>query len=259
MVDSGGESGLMGLLQGADFPAISSLNAFGGKQPGQAYADIVQSRTLLTRLLTLRRQGNSSEQYFAAFAPKSGSPAKRIEKAVKRLRSSIETDFNARTGMLTIKVESDNPGLSSEVANQLSEQLRLFDSITRRSQASDAATFIGARLAEAAANLSKAEAAQARFREANARIGNAPLLLLEDKRLTRQVELNEQIHALLTREYEMARIQEKKDTPVFTVVDSAIPPVRPAGLHPLIVAALAAGMASLAALFIAVAYSLRRA
>jgi len=259
LLESSGDNGVLSLLQGADFPAISSMAALSGKQPGQAYAEILQSRSLLTRLLQLPRPSKASETYFGSFAPQAGTPEKRMEKAVKRLRSSIEADFNPRSETLSIKVTNDDRVLASEVANQLSLELSDFNSKTRRTRASDASIFVRARLEEASGDLDRAEGALASFRSANARIGNAPLLLLQEKRLERRVLLAEQIHTLLTREYEMARIQEKKETPVFTVVDEAIPSVRPAGLHPVIAAGVAAIVTGVAALFIAAAYSLRRA
>ena len=259
LVDSGSQSvDLLSAFRGRDFPAIGSLDPFGGREAGNTYAEILQSREVLTHLLRLKRPSTESPAYFDAFAPKWGSTGKRVEKAVKALRSAIEVDYQSRNGMLTITVTTDDRELSSEVANQLALELQRFDSDVRKSRTSDAVVFVNERLKEAAQDLSVAEANLARFRASNARIGNAPHLELEEKRLERRVRLNEETYALLARELEMTRIQEKRENPVFSVVDRAIPSVRPAGLHPIIAAALASGLFAIVTLFLVAAFAARR-
>jgi uncharacterized protein involved in exopolysaccharide biosynthesis len=44
--------------------------------------------------------------------------------------------------------------------------------------------------------------------------------------LEREVETRSELYRLLAREYESARIEEKRDTPTFTIVDPPRPPVR---------------------------------
>src|SRR6185436_6731169 len=79
---------------------------------------------------------------------------------------------------------------------------------------------------EAEQALSRAEQSLTHFREANLRIGNSPQLQLELARLEREVETRSELYRLLARQFEMARIEEKRDTPTFSIIDPARPPVR---------------------------------
>lgn len=57
-------------------------------------------------------------------------------------------------------------------------------------------------------------------------IGALPPMALEFARLLRNVKIQEQVHALLTSQYEEARIRENRDTPTLEVLDRATPPFR---------------------------------
>ena len=60
---------------------------------------------------------------------------------------------------------------------------------------------------------------------------DSPLLTFEYSRLSRQVQLRQEVYQTLTKAHEEARIAEVRDTPVLTVIDSALAPVRPSGPH----------------------------
>ena len=62
------------------------------------------------------------------------------------------------------------------------------------------------------------------FRERNLRIGNAPRLLLEEGRLNRAVREQEEVYLTLRRQYELAKIEERRDVPVINVLDAAVVP-----------------------------------
>jgi uncharacterized protein involved in exopolysaccharide biosynthesis len=54
-------------------------------------------------------------------------------------------------------------------------------------------------------------------------VANVPEVQTELLRLTRDVKVQESLFALLTQQYEQAKIQEAKDTPVVQVLDPAVP------------------------------------
>lgn len=51
-----------------------------------------------------------------------------------------------------------------------------------------------------------------------------PDLGLQLARFTREVNIQETTYELLTKEYELAKIEEAKDTPTIQILDKAIPP-----------------------------------
>jgi uncharacterized protein involved in exopolysaccharide biosynthesis len=58
---------------------------------------------------------------------------------------------------------------------------------------------------------------------------DSPLLNFEYSRLNRQVMLRQEVYQSLVKAHEEARIAEVRDTPVLTVIDSAVAPVSPSG------------------------------
>lgn len=253
LLDGGSDpSGLLALAQGADF--LSNLSqSFGRSSSGHTYKGIVESRTLLTAVL---QRSSGSTLLLAVFSKEEDTRDEQLENAVRRLRKAVKTDYDAKSSLLTITVRHRDPNVAADVANHMVEQLRQFDSTVRTSRATDAVRFVHERLSESSKELAGAEARFVAFRESNARIGNSPRLLLQEKRIEREVRLSEEIFALLARELEMARIQEKKETPVFTIVDTALPPVKRAGLSPLVAAVLGGGLAGVGGLFLGMAQGL---
>ncbi len=198
-----------------------------GAQPNRAamYPDIVRSRRLLERLLATR------------FAPSRGTPAplidliqrpgptlSRLELAVKKLRRSVDATLDRRTGVLTLRVRSRDPGIAAGVANALFALLQDYTVHSMASQAGENRKFIEGRLADARRDLARAEDALRMFRENNLRFGNSPHLLLQQGRLLRDMRAQEEIFLTLTRQYELAKVEEQRDVPVLNVLDAAAEP-----------------------------------
>jgi len=59
-------------------------------------------------------------------------------------------------------------------------------------------------------------------------IKKLPNLALQYGRLFREVEIQNKIFAILTEQYEMAKIEEARDVPTVQVLDEAVPPIRKA-------------------------------
>lgn len=70
------------------------------------------------------------------------------------------------------------------------------------------------------------EQARAELAALDRQIGELPPLSVEFARLLREVKVQEQVHALLTAQFEEARIRENRDTPTLEILDPAVPPER---------------------------------
>ena len=207
---------------------------------GHAYSEIAQSRTILEGVLKKPDAAHPNLTYFDRYAPKRGSVLQRQEMAVAMLKEDLSVRFDTRSSLFHIKVSASDAVAAADIANQLVAELRRFNVESRQTKARDAVNFIAGRVSEAQTALTTAESQLAVFRERNARIGNAPELELQQKRLERSVRFNEDAYALLSRQFELARIQEKKDAPVFSVVEPAIPPAKPAKFSAILAAVVAA-------------------
>lgn len=87
-----------------------------------------------------------------------------------------------------------------------------------------------AQIAELKANLKTLEEGERGRAVASNRVfiagARLPDLALQYARLLRDAKARDTVYALLTQQYEMARIQEAKDTPTVQVLDVAVPPDR---------------------------------
>jgi uncharacterized protein involved in exopolysaccharide biosynthesis len=89
----------------------------------------------------------------------------------------------------------------------------------RTAQARENREFVEGRYKEAQSELSKNENALGSFRESNRSFNNSPDLAITEGRLYRAVRVQEEVFLELTRQYELARIEEQKATPVVEVLD----------------------------------------
>jgi uncharacterized protein involved in exopolysaccharide biosynthesis len=164
--------------------------------------------------------------------------ARRREAAVRKLGRSIELGYSTKDNILRIAARHRDPRVAADVISALVVELTSFNAHVRGSRAREGAQFVGERFGEARSGLATSEQRLLSFQESNVRIGNAPELHLLQRRLEREVRLSEELFALLAKQVEFARIEEKRETPVFTVIDHPGVPAAPDRLSPLLAAVL---------------------
>jgi uncharacterized protein involved in exopolysaccharide biosynthesis len=155
--------------------------------------------------------------------PGPASP-QRTERAIDRLRRRFDIALDRRTNLLRLGVTDRDPVLAAAVANAACESLQELVMHAMMTQAGANRRFVETRLEQARGELTSAEAALQAFREGNRHVDESPRLLLEQGRLVREVRTREEVLVALTREYEMARVDENRDVPVLNVLDAAQPP-----------------------------------
>lgn len=234
-------SSLLSLAQSSDILPGGILPGQSRKENGYSYTSIITSRSTLSDLLAHPTGRSPNETYLSVFSPGSGTPQRKLEVAMGRLKKAIATRFDQRSGLFQISVTHESPVIATGIANLLALELRRFNTDVRTTRARDAVGFVADRLQESKQSLTVSENELAAFKSANARIGNAPELLLRQSRLEREVHFNENIYALLSRQYELAQIQAKNETPVFTIMDPAMEPTRPHRM-PRVLTGLIAGL-----------------
>src|SRR5205823_5665849 len=209
--------------------------ALGGEasQSPQFYADLIESRELMERVL-VARYPRSSEQ---GVAPDSATlleildqggdnSADSLYKGVKKLTKLVSTSVDRKTDVVELDVDAHDRVLAALVASRFLAYLNDFNAKTRQSQARERRKFTEDRLAQAEADLRRAEEELKVFYQRNRSWQQAPQLVFEEGRLRRQVDVRQEVYLTLRREYETARIDEANDTPVLTVIDHPIPPAR---------------------------------
>ncbi len=196
------------------------------------YFELLQSRELLTRLATSTfdnprtPEPDDSTSLLDILVRRSKSQADAIEKGIRRLRRTTRVTPDQRTNLVTMVVDSRWPDLSAAIANRAVELVALFNLEQRQSRAGELRRFLEARVAEGLHDLEAAENEIRVFYEQNRLLQDSPTLVLEEGRLRRRVSLANQLYIELSSELETAKIDEVNDTPVITIVDRAVPPVR---------------------------------
>jgi len=232
--------------------------ALGGEasQSPQFYADLIESRELMERVLRARYP-RSSEQGVSADSATlleildqgGDNSADSLYKGVKKLTKLVSTSVDRKTDVVELDVDAHDRVLAALVANRFLAYLNDFNAKTRQSQAGERRKFTEDRLAQAEADLRRAEEELKIFYQRNRSWQQAPQLVFEEGRLRRQVDVRQEVYLTLRREYETARIDEANDTPVITVIDPPIPPARkskPKRVLWVIAGAVLGGVASVA-------------
>jgi len=146
-----------------------------------------------------------------------------FEKGLEFFLDHMFLNVDNNTGILNLTLESIEPNLAADIANLLVIQLNKYNLKTRRSIAKEKFIFIEKRLEESESELLLSEDKLKIFLSKNRKF-NSPELLFEQGRLQRQLEISQQIYLTVRKEFELARIEEIRDTPVINVLDKAEPP-----------------------------------
>jgi tyrosine-protein kinase Etk/Wzc len=201
---------------------------------------------------------NSPRPLLDILKVKGKSVEERLQRGALQLRSRIKVTSDKPTGIVTLEVDMGDPRLAAAVANHLVKELNQFNLERRQSQSRAQRIFTGERLAEAENDLREAERAELAFLQRNRDYSSSPLLTYEEGRLNRDVQVKQELFLTLSKAHTEARIAEVRDTPVLTVVDSAVAPFRRARPQRTIGVIIAAILGTLVGIVIAYIVDFRR-
>jgi uncharacterized protein involved in exopolysaccharide biosynthesis len=192
-----------------------------GTNSPQFYADLLLSREILRDVVRSNYQVPERKGFagdLVAYYKISGSDRDdETSRAVTAVRGRINA-LADRNGIVQLDFRSDSPTLSLLVVNRLLDLVNDFNLRRRQSQARAERTFVEQRLALSKQELTASEDALAAFVERN-RTSQTPMLLAEEQRLRRELNLRQTIFLTLSQSYETAKIEEVRSTPVVTVLE----------------------------------------
>ena len=171
-----------------------------GQSP-QFYEDLLRTSTILRRAVeseyqlpagTGQARSGTLIQYWKLDEEKVPTPAWR--RGVDRLRGSLATTVRRETGIIELKVYSDNPLIAEQVGTRLLELLNDYNLEVRQTRAREESRFIGGRLNEAQTELRAAEDALESFLRGNRDFRNSPDLTFQHDRLQRQVTARQEVY-----------------------------------------------------------------
>ena len=217
--------------------ALASIGAqFGlaipGSDPAQSpafYTDLLTSEVLLRQVAQRRYKvtpDGAAISLADLYEVGGSTPAAREDNAIRELRKDITTAANAKTGVVRFSVRAENPLLAQTLGTELLRSLESFNNQRRRSTARAERQFTEQRLREVSAQLARAEDRLLAFRARNREFSETSGLLLEETRLQREVSLLTQLTSSLAQAFEQARIDEVRNTPLVSPIESPSLPVR---------------------------------
>ena len=221
-------AGLAGVAaqDGVSLPGSANPNS------PQFYADLLQSRRVLvpvalTAYAVATDSGPAQMTLVEWYAEDEPDEGKALEETLKTLRSDIEIAVDRETGVVRYGVRAAQPDLARQIAEQMLAGVHDYNVSTRRSNAAAEREFIEGRLAEMRTELQQSEERMEEFLRQNRQFENSPDLRFAYDRLSREVIFRQQIVTSLTQSFEQARIDEVRNTPVFTLIEAPVAPSVP--------------------------------
>jgi uncharacterized protein involved in exopolysaccharide biosynthesis len=227
---------------------LSMLTADPTQSPA-FYVDLLKSRGILdsivsTRFRVQRDSGVVVATLIDLLEAKGRTPERRREAAIVALSRAVQADPSLKTGVVNFSVRASDPVLAKDVADRMLQLLNAFNLRRRRTQASEERRFAEERLTQARAELRVAEDRLQTFLQRNRVYATAPELRFEEDRLSREVNMRQQLYTSVAQAHEQARMDEVRDTPVITVIAQPNVPARPnpRGLFKWLIVGLVVGL-----------------
>ena len=223
------EAGTLSPTGGAVLGLASQLGLAGAAAATspQFYADLLTSRVLLEHVLgsPLPFSDASGLEPLEVFW-NHGKPvdARAHARAVRLLQRHFAASANPRTGVITLTVDGPTRRAAKLMADTALAALNNLVVSIRKRHASEERAFLEARWTELRDSLASREGNLRAFYERNRQI-SSPQLQFEELRLRREVDRIQGIFVQVGSQLEQARIQEVRDVPAISVIDSPIEPI----------------------------------
>ncbi len=215
---------------------MGQFGIFAGRNGGNMYNNqklfvaIIRSRTFSERLI---ERFNLQKEY--------GEETKDQTRKSFLKKIRIKPDFTGKkrlksndSPLMKITVFNQNPQRAADIANAIVEELNIFINDIAISKVSQKRLFFENQLKQASDALIESEEDMKAFQEKTGimAVGDqmnitidkfAPALMLEYKRVFRQLKFNETMYGIIVKQYEAAKLDEAKDATLIQVIDKAVP------------------------------------
>jgi uncharacterized protein involved in exopolysaccharide biosynthesis len=229
----------------SDLASMAGVN-LGDGSPTDIYENLVTSEAILGDVIYKKYETEAFPQpvnlidYFEIEGDDADSPQKAARTqflyAYQDLtKHRIQTNVDKLTKILTVTVRMPESELSADVANTMVESLDNYIRTKRKSFASQQSFYIEKRIKQVADSLKTAEIDLKNFQEKNKVVDQSPKLFLERARLMRNVDIQQGVYLELTKQLEISKIDEIKDTPIINNREDAKDPVIKAGPSKLLI------------------------
>jgi len=148
----------------------------------------------------------------------------RLDEAKTILETRIEV-IEEESGLFIINVLMEEPKLSSDIANYIASYIQNYISTKSTDKANKNRNFIEDRLTLAKNDLKASETLLIGFIKKNQTM-DTPEVQFENLRLTRNLEINQELYLTILKEFEISKIEELKELEIVNILDSAKPDIK---------------------------------
>lgn len=209
----------------ADLASMAGVGA-ADASPVKLYPSILTSETILKNVILHKyktQKYQDSVTLLQYWDIRAKTPQLSYALTLKTLRDELDVALDPKTNIITIALEAEEPQLTADIINTMLGELDQFMRSKRTTNATKQRQWVEARLGEVQQDLADSENRLKYFREKNRIVLGSPELMLEQERLLRQVQINSTLFSELKKQYELARIEEVKNTAIINVLDPAVP------------------------------------
>jgi capsule polysaccharide export protein KpsE/RkpR len=147
--------------------------------------------------------------------------------AADQLKPFVSSNISTRSGVVRLSVKQSDPLLAQQIAANILVEIDKWSKDRSHAQAIREREFLEALVADEKVKTTQAEQALSNFLAVNREFISAPLLDMEHDRLTREVQMRQQIYTSLAQTLEQARIEEVRAPVLINIVETADLPVEP--------------------------------
>jgi uncharacterized protein involved in exopolysaccharide biosynthesis len=222
-----GLAGQLGLLSGG--------SGGGGSFSADFYIALTRSPVLLSMVVsdTLRAAefGEKPMTIVDILKITAKDSADRTDAAMGEVAQMLTAKRQPTTGLVELAVASPWADVSVELVHAFLRAIERHNREVRRTQVTAEREFVEKRLGTAREELRAAEDALQRHLAANREASLASTVAFERERLSRAVELKQQVFLTLATNFEDVRIREVRETPYINVIEPARLPRAPENIH----------------------------
>ena len=177
---------------------------------------------------------NSSPEYFSALLQSppflerifggTGEAPLNFEQLAETISVTTGKSKSGGQQLLTLSVKASGAQSAADLANAALSEIVKYNVNNRNSKAASNKLFVEEQLIAAQVLLAESEKALADFSTRNRKIAT-PDLQTDKERLVRSVKTQEEVFITLTKQLELAKIQEHEDQETIEVIEVATPPL----------------------------------
>ena len=222
---------------GSAISGLASLVTGGTGTPAEIYQSILSSETVMQPVLTEKRKTKAFKDSVSLIdylditdpgtsLPKDVRNRLRFLATYKKMENDyIVTNIDPVSKILTVSVTLPESKLAADVVNDIAQSLEAYVQTKRQSNAGSQRIYLQRRLVQVSDSLRMFEEELRIFQTENRTVTQSPELLLEQGRLSRNVELMQGVYEQLFQQLELVKVQEIQDSPIINIQELAQDPV----------------------------------